>query len=270
MCICKQQITVICIWKLYRGPTHHTHTPLTLHTTLALKRVYLARLPQQQIILQVLWPNAKTSWNVCRDDNDDGNGGTRSPTTLSITVCGHLLLLLCCCSAAVAVCILEQSLSTHKHKHTRWRIHLDLWFSLSLFSRSLRERHCGALNKIGAFVVVASRAFERVYVCVCERETCGQIFPPFFFIRSCITCTSLLSYLFCYVYTAENNVQSRQEICKKFQLRRRQLLILSHTFSHFICILIVFFIPFCTHTTYTVEQIGASTLHTLLINFANT
>lgn len=138
MCICKQQITVICIWKLYRGPTHHTHTPLTLHTTLALKRVYLARLPQQRIILQVLWPNAKTSWNVCRDDNDDdGNGGTRSPTTLSITVCGHLLLLLCCCSAAVAVCILEQSLSTHRH--TRWRIHIDLWFSLSHSSPALSE-----------------------------------------------------------------------------------------------------------------------------------
>lgn len=179
MCICKQQITEICIWKLYRGPTHHTHTPLTLHTTLALKRVYLARLPQQQIILQVLWPNAKTSWNVCRDDNDDdGNGGARSPTTLSITVCGLLLLLLCCCSAAVPVRILEQSLSTHKHKHTRWRIHIDLWFSLPLLPLSRRAPLRSSEQNWG--VRCSCFACFRECVCVWKGDMWAN-FPSIFF-----------------------------------------------------------------------------------------
>lgn len=126
------------------------------------------------------------------------------------------------------------------YTHTSWRIRIDLW---SLSQRAPLRRseqnwgvHCSC------FACLLS-----VRVCVCERETCGQIFPPFFFIHSCITCTSLLSYLFCYVYTAENNVQSRQEICKIFNFDGNFLF--CHTFIRFICVLIVFFfLDFCTHT----------------------
>lgn len=134
----------------------------------------------------------------------------------------QLLCVAICCYCSVAALLLWPSVFWSRAlAHTNTSTHADVYrfVIFSLFSRSLRERHCGALNKIGAFVVVVSRAFERVYVCVCvcERETCGQIFPPFFFfIHSCITCTSLLSYLFCYVYTAEVTFKVDKKYAKNF------------------------------------------------------